>query len=426
MEAIIILVLILFNGLLSMTEIALVSARKSKLEAEAKRGKKRAQAIIALKESPDNFLSTIQIGITLIGILTGLFSGESIARQLASFIARWEWMAPCAGWVSKTLIVLIVTYLTLVLGELLPKHIGLRYPEKMAEALHGLMKFFSAAAYPFVWLLSKSTRALIRLFGLDQAADSKVTEEEIKALIEEGAEEGEIEEVEQDIVGRVFNLSDRNVGSIMTHRNDLVWLDITDSKEDIRRQIMEHLHDIYPVAREQIDDIRGVVFMKDLFGKTDLPDFALEDYIRRPLFFPETLSVYIALEELKKQYSKYALVMDEFGGVQGIVTLADIMEAVVGEIPDTRGDEDIVVRDDGSLLIDGQCPFYHFLESFDMENQAAEYPYNTLSGLILEELEHIPSVGEKLLWNHLEIEIVDMDRARIDKVLVHRLPDSRD
>lgn len=421
MTLLLIILLILFNGLLSMTEIAVVSARKSKLDAQVKKGKRWAARVTALKEKPERFLSTIQIGITLIGVLTGLLSGERFAGVLGSVLEGWGLSPAYAPGVAKTVIVALVTYFTLIFGELVPKRLGLWKPERVAGALVGLMKVLSTVCAPFVWLLSRSTQGLTRLLGVKDGEESKVTEEEIRAMIEEGTEDGEIEEVEQDIVGRVFTLGDRNVGSIMTHRGELVWLDLQDTAETHRSQILENLHDIYPVADGQIDDVVGVVFLKDLFGRMD-GDWDLKALVREPLFFPSTMNVYDALEALRAQYSKYALVTDEFGGLQGMVTLADIMEAMLGEIPENREDELIVLRADGSSLIDGQCPFYHFLEHFDMEALASEYNYNTLSGLILDELGHLPSEGERLQWRGLGIEIVDMDRPRIDKVLVTPLP----
>lgn len=403
MEIVVILSLILLNGVLSMTEMAFVSSRKYKAKAD------------------ERFLSTIQIGITLISILTGLFSGSALSEPLASVLKGWPWIASQADWIATTLIVIAVTYLSLVIGELVPKRIGMSAPDKVAAAMSGFMRFLRTIAQPLVWLLSQSTRGILHLLGLGNMADTKVTEDEIKALIEEGKEDGEIEEVEQELVGRVFNLGDRTIDSVMTHRSDLIWLDINDTREDLLAYIQEEPHSIYPVADEQLDQLTGVVYMKDLFGKMDHPGFELRSVVRAPLFLPENVSVYAALEQLRNQYSTYALVIDEFGSVQGMVTHTDIMEALIGELPENKEDHDIVPREDGSFLVDGQCDFYAFLECFDMEDLAGAYDYNTLSGLILDELEHIPTTGEQLVWHGLSMEIVDMDMARIDKVIVKRV-----
>ena len=421
MEIFIIIGLILLNGILSMSEIALVSARKARLELDAKRGNKSAQTALKLAGEPDRFLSTIQIGITLIGILTGLYSGEAFAYNLAEVVRHVPVLEPYALGVSKTIIVIIVTYLTLIMGELVPKRIGMGYAERVSMLVAKPMYFLSKLALPFVWLLSKSTSLVIKITGIKANEENKVTEEEIKAIVKEGFDGGEVQEVEQDIVERVFNLGDRNVGSIMTHRSDLVWLDVTDSIEKIREKVQENLFNIYPVASEKFDNIKGVVYLKDLFGRIDEPDFSLEEVIRPAQYLPENQSVYSALEQFKEARVKYGIVTDEFGGIQGIVTLKDIMEGLIGQVPEVGEEAEIVQRADGSWLVDGQYNFYDFLEYFDMEDLYAEHDYNTLSGLILEILERVPKTGETLTWLTFEFEIVDMDGARIDKVLVKKI-----
>ena len=400
------------------------SARKSRLEVEAKRGNRSAQTALKLSNEPDRFLSTIQIGITLIGILTGLYSGEAFAYDLAAYMRGIPWIAPYALVISKTAIVVLVTYLTLIMGELVPKRIGMGYAEKVSMLVAKPMYLLSLVASPFVWLLSKSTALAVKLMGTDASEESKVTEEEIKAIVKEGFDGGEVQEVEQDIVERVFNLGDRKVGSIMTHRSELIWLDLTDSIEEIREKVQAHLFNIYPVANGKFDDIRGVVYLKDLFGRIDDPGFSLTQVIRPAEFVPENQSVYNALEQFKQARVQYGIVTDEFGGIQGIVTLKDIMEGLVGQVPDVGEDAEVVQRSDGTWLVDGQYRFYDFLEYFDMEDLYAEHDYNTLSGLILEILERVPKTGEKLTWLNFEFEIVDMDGARIDKVLVKKLPDN--
>ena len=421
MEIFIIVGLILLNGILSMSEIALVSARKARLELEAKRGNKSAQTALKLAGEPDRFLSTIQIGITLIGILTGLYSGEAFAYNLSEVVRHVPVLEPYALGLSKTVIVIIVTYLTLIMGELVPKRIGMGYAERVSMLVARPMFLLSKLALPFVWLLSKSTSFVIKITGIKANEENKVTEEEIKAIVKEGFDGGEVQEVEQDIVERVFNLGDRNVGSIMTHRSDLVWLDVTDSIEKIREKVQENLFNIYPVASEKFDNIKGVVYLKDLFGRIDEPDFSLEQVIRPAQYLPENQSVYNALEQFKQARVKYGIVTDEFGGIQGIVTLKDIMEGLIGQVPELGEEAEITQRADGSWLVDGQYNFYDFLEYFDMEDLYAEHDYNTLSGVILEILERVPKTGETLNWLTFEFEIVDMDGARIDKVLVKKI-----
>lgn len=418
MEIFIIIALILLNGVLSMSEIALVSARKSKLETDARKGRKSAKVALKLANEPDRFLSTIQIGITLIGILTGLYSGDTFAKDVGAILQKIDFLAPYSQVIAQTLIVIVVTYLTLIVGELVPKRIGMSAAEKVSMLVAKPMSILSRIAAPFVWLLMNSTAFILKIFGLKSGDDGKVTEEEIKAIIREGTEDGEVQEVEQNIVERVFNLGDRNVGSIMTHRNDLAWVDVNDGREGMRDALKKEIHSIYPVSDNRLDNVLGVVFLKDIFGRMNEPDVNLRDLIVPPHYMPETLSVYNALEKMKKGCYRYGLVTDEFGSIQGIVTINDITEALIGTLPEIGGDPDIVIREDGSALVDGQCSFYDFLAHFDMENMYSEYNYNTLSGLILGLLEHIPKTGEKLGWLSFTFEIVDMDAARIDKILV--------
>ena len=419
MELAIILGLILLNGILSMSEIALISARKSKLESEAKKGNKSASAALKLSNDPDRFLSTIQIGITLIGIITGLYSGEAFAQDFAAILANIRFIEPYSVGAAQTIIVITVTYLTLIFGELIPKRLGMNKPESISKILAQPMYALSRLASPMVWLLSKSTGLMMSLFGIKgDDENSKVTEEEIKAIVKEGVDDGEVQEVEHDIVERVFNLGDRDIDSIMTHRSDLICLDIEDNKEEIKEKVTERMHDVYPVIEGSMDDLKGVVYLKDLFGRIDAPDFSLQNIIVPAQFLPENQSVYAALEQFKKANVKYGLIINEFGDVEGIITLKDILEAIVGQVSDDENDIEIIVREDGTLLVDGQCSFYNFLEHFDMEDLYAEHDYNTISGLILEILGHIPVTGEKLSWKNLNFEIMDMDGARIDKLLV--------
>lgn len=421
MEILIILGLIVLNGIFSMSEIALVSARKSKLETDAKRGSKSARTALKLSGDPDRFLSTIQIGITLIGILTGLYSGEAIAHNFAKVIAGIDVLQPYSLAIAKTTIVILVTYLTLIIGELVPKRLGMGNAERVSMLVARPMSFLSRLASPFVWLLSKSTNLVVKLLGIDKNEDSKVTEEEIKAIIREGRNDGEVQEVEQDIVERVFNLGDRDVGSIMTYRNDLVWLDVTDTNEVIGEKVKKNLYTVYPVADGKFDNIVGVVYLKDLFGKIDKPGFDLKEVLHPAQYVPENLSVYNALALFKSHKVKYGIVTDEFGGVEGIVTLTDILEGLIGYVPEVGEEQEFVERSDGTWLVDGQYSFYDFLAHFDREDLYAEHDYNTLSGLILGILERVPKTGEKLTWLDFEFEIVDMDGARIDKVLVKKL-----
>ncbi|MBQ8034938.1 MAG: HlyC/CorC family transporter [Bacteroidales bacterium] len=418
MEIFIILGLILFNGILSMSEMSVVSSRKSRLEIEARKGNGAAQKALELANEPDNFLSAIQIGITLIGILTGLFSGEAFAGDLAKIIEKVPFLSEYAYGISETLIVIFVTYLTLVFGELVPKRLGLAKAEGIAKAIAKPMDILARITYPFVWLLAKSTNGVVKLFGIKEGEESKVTEEEVKAIIKESLDDGEIEEVEHDIVERVFNLSDRTVSSIMTHRTDVVFLDINESGEELKNRVKENIYNTYPVISEDIDNIIGVVHLKDIFGMMDSDEFSLQNIMNDVFYLPKEMNVYDALEKFKSQRMKSAIVTDEFGGMVGIVTLKDILEALVGAMPEENEANSWMVREDGSVLVDGQFSFYDFLAEYDKEHLYQDNDYNTISGLMIALLKEIPHVGQKVEWDDFTFEIMDMDGARVDKILI--------
>ncbi|MBS5978661.1 MAG: HlyC/CorC family transporter [Dysgonomonas mossii] len=419
MEIAIIVLLILLNGVFSMSEIAVISARKSSLKTEAKRGSKSAQTAIKLSENPDRFLSTVQVGITLIGILTGLYSGDVLAGDVSALFINLGLSANYAYPLARFGIVIIVTYFTIVLGELVPKRIGMSSAEKVAKAIARPMHYLSVIVSPFVWLLSKSSALIFRMLGIS-LSESKVTEEEIKSMVIEGAEDGEVQDVEKEIVERVFNLGERDLESIMTNRGDIVWIDTDMTNDEIVTLIHKYPFDKYPVGTKDLDHVLGVVYLKDMFGKIESPDFDVKTVVRPVQFFSESMEVYSALADMKANHISYALVCDEFGAVRGIVTLKDILEALVGTLLDPQEEPAIVQRQDGSCLIDGQCSFYDFLVYFIMGDMYNKYDYNTVSGLILDKLGHIPKTGEILKWKGFIIEIVDMDGVRIDKILVKK------
>lgn len=424
-EISIIILLILLNGAFSMSEMAVVNTRKSSLATDARKGNRAARTAMKMKENTDNFLSTVQIGITLIGILTGIFSGASLSGEFARVLIDAGLTPHIADEIAQIIIVIIVTYLTLIFGELLPKRIGLYAPEKMSLIIARPMYFLSKIATPFVWILSKSTVALFRLFGLKEK-DGKVTEEEIKSIVREGREYGEVQEVEQNIVERVFVLGDMKVGTLMTHRTEMVTLDAGMSLRQVRDVLSEHIHQVYPVVRKSIDDLVGMVSLKDLVKAFDSreEDFSLPALCRPMQAFHENMSVYNALERMKENDASVALVYDEFGMCQGIITLKDILEGLVGRFAGP-GDSEIVERaDHKSWLVDGQCPMYDFLSRFNATEYYEDYPFNTVSGLILDLTGDIPQTGQTVSWKDFVFEIVDMDGARIDKIMVRRQPSS--
>ena len=419
MELLIIWALILVNGLFSMSEISVVSSRKSKLDAQAKKGNKTARQILNVAENPDNFLSTVQIAITAVGLITGMYSGESLREPLGNFIERFGIDPYSAEAIARVVIILVITYVTLVLGELFPKKLGMNSPEKISGIIIKPMNLLTKLFYPFVWLLSVSTQALTSIFGIKKH-NNTVTEEEIKSMINDSTEGGEIQEVEQDIVDRVFSLGDRDISSLMTHRTEFEWLDVDDVLSSIKEKLARKIHYIYPVADKTLDKIVGVVYLKDLFKNTD-NNKTIKDIMRQPQYLHESVSVYDALETFKENKIHYALIIDEFGMVEGMVTMNDILESLVGNSSEfeTEDDEDeFMERADGTFLIGGQYSFYDFLSHFDMEDVYQDNNYNTISGLLFSKIGVIPKEGEKIEWDKFVFEIVDMDSTRIDKVLV--------
>lgn len=422
MELLIILFLILLNGVFSMSEIALISARKNRLETAAKKGNTNAKVALDLANSPNKFLSTVQIGITLIGILTGIYSGEKITNDVQEFVSGFQVFKPYAESIGVVIVVVVLTFFSLVLGELLPKRIGLNHPESIAKAVALPMKIVSQITAPFIWLLTISTDGLLKILNIKPTADGKVTEEEIKAIIKEGTEGGEVQEIEQDIVERVFHIGDRKVNSLMTHRQSIVYLSLEDSLEVLKNKVLDELHSVYPVCNENMDDVVGVVLLKDLFTSFEKGSFNLQSITKDPAYFIEHTSVYKALENFKKSKVHYAFVTDEYGVFQGIITLNDILEALVGDASDFDEDEyQLIAREDGTWLVDGLYSLHDFLTYFDMDELTNDYEVTTVSGLIMTELGNIPKTGEKLIWNKFVLEVIDMDGVKIDKVLVKAL-----
>ncbi len=418
MEIFILAGLILLNGLFSMAEIALVSARKSRLEAQANKGDRKAAEALKLANNPETFLSTVQMGITVIGILTGIYSGERITYDFAAFLKQWPLIASYSYGIATAIVVIIVTYFSIIFGELVPKRIGLSKPERIAKAAAQPMRFVSRVTYPFIWLLSSSSNIIIRIFGL-KPKDNQVTEEEIKAIISEGTEQGTIEETEQEIIERVFHLSDRNITSLMTHRSDIIWFNLNDSEETIKEKITSEPHSIYPICDNNIDNIKGVVSIKDLYVSPD--DILFKDLMRPALFVPENNTAFQVMERFKETQLHSCFIVDEYGSILGMITLNDILEAIIGEMPQPDiPDYEIIEREDGSFLIDAQIPFYDFLTRFEKTEHMneGEQEFDTLAGFILHRLERIPHTTDKLEWKGFSFEIVDMDGHRIDKVLV--------
>lgn len=421
MEILIIIGLVLLNGIFSMAEMSLVSSRKFKLENEKRKGSKGAEAALDLSEHPTRFLSTVQIGITLIGILLGVYSGEKLTQDVTDFLSQFEAVKPYADNIAVAIIVICVTYLSIVLGELLPKRLGMTFPEPIAIVLAKPMMAISKITSPFVWLLTKSNNLILSLLGINKIAASKVSEEEIKSLVKESAEGGEIQDIEHDIVERVFELGDRRVDSLYTHRSEIVFFDTSDTWEMVRQKINEEKHSAYPVcANKNLDNILGIVLLKDLFTPNTEKNFDIMKFVKEPLYLNESVYAYKVLELFKKERMHYGIVIDEYGITQGIITMDDVVDALVGDSTELDQDEyQITQRDDNSWLVDGQYSVFEFIKYFDIRlsfNPADKF--NTVAGLLIYLNASLPNVGDIIQLDDYELEIIDKDGQRIDKILV--------
>lgn len=418
-EVFILLALILANGLFTMSEIALVSARKGRLESLANKGDLKAKVALDLTTNPEKFLSTAQIGITLISIITGVYSGNKFGRDIEPIVARIDLLSPYAATISTVLVVIVVTFLSIIFGELIPKKFGLLRAEKISRMVAGPMNFLSKLGYPFVWTLSNVTNLIFKLFNVGKATDSAVTEEEIKQMVSEGSEFGSIEEGERDIIQRVFHLGDRNITSLMTHRTDIVMLLLTDTVLDVKKKLQKVIFSTFPVCDENIDNIKGIVYVKDLLTADD--DSVLADLLKPAIFVPENIKAYNLLEKLRSTQIHTCFVVNEYGTLEGMITLNDILEAIIGEVRQEDQEEyEIVKREDGTYLVDAQIHFYDFLDYFAKADWIADndQEFDTVAGFVLQELEHIPVTGETFNWKDFKFEIIDMDGQRIDKILL--------
>ena len=348
---------------------------------------------------------------------------EKIEEDLVTYLNQYEWLKNYSETIAVSFIVVTLTFFSLVLGELVPKRIGLTMPEKISKMLSYPMYWISVIAAPFIWLLTITSDIIIKLFRIKPTTGSKITEEEIKAIIKEGTKGGAIQEIEQSIVERVFSLGDRKVSSLMTYRSDTILLKDDYDAETIRKIVDSEIHSVYPLVNDKLD-VLGIIFLKDLFKHINDPDFKISDFSKQPQYVSENMPAYDALEQFKKSKIHQAIVVDEFEQFQGILTLNDLLENLVGDYSEFYDSKfTLVQRADGSWIIDGQYPMLGFLEKFDLADLAEDYPFNTISGLILQQIRKVPTEGDTLLWRNFEIEILDMDGARIDKVLLTVKPE---
>jgi putative hemolysin len=423
MQIAVIVVLTLLNGLFAMSETALVSSRKAQLRQRAEAGDGGARAALALADSPTRFLSTVQIGISLIGVLAGAFGGAALAGPLAQALRGVPPLAPYAGPLAFGAVVVAITYLSLIVGELVPKRLALNGPETVVSRVAGPMRLLSAVTSPAVWFLSASTEGVLGLLGVRQAGVDPVSEQEVEILMEEGARAGVFEEEERDLVARALRLDDRPVRELMTPRPNVVWLDAEDPPEEVLRLARESRHSYFPVARGGLDNLLGLASVKDDWARGAAGHPAESPgALRRPPLVSEGAPATSALEAFKRSGLPLALVIDERGHAEGVVTLTDVLEALVGEVPDADepADEAIVRREDGSWLVDGLLAAEELEDRLGISERPRreEAGYQTVGGMVMEALGRVPAAGDRFEYKGHSFEVVDMDGWRVDKVLV--------
>ena len=422
LEISILIFLILLNGVFALSELAIVSSRRERLQMLVDEGNKGASIALGMAQEPTALLSTVQVGITLIGILAGAFGGASLSDELAQLIAPIPVIGAYARTISLAIVVGTITYFSVVLGELVPKRLALRDPERIAAMVARPMSLLSRIPRPLVRLLTLSTAFFLRVLGVrETVSESMVSEEEIKVLIEQGALAGVFEEAERDMVESIFRFGDRQLRSIMTPRTEIVWLDINDSEEIVRETVSQSHHSRFPVCDDSIDRVLGIVEAKDLLSSSwSNEPFDLRAVMRAPVFLPETMPALRALERFKQTANQSALLVDEFGGIEGMVTLIDMMEAIVGDIPTLEeiAEPPVVRREDGSLLVEGYLDVEDLKELLDVDELPDEEDYQTLGGFVVLRLGRLPRVGDIVEWLGYRFEIVDMDGNRVDKVLI--------
>lgn len=421
LEFLLVMGLIVLNGVLAMSEMALVSSRRGRLEQRAQHGDRGARAAVDLLDDPTRFLSTVQVGITLVGILAGAFSGATLGQHLAGLLRELGLAPATADTAAIGGVVLAITYLSLIVGELVPKRLALTNPERFAGAIARPMLLVARIAGPLVWLLRVSTNAVLRLLRVAAEPGSRVTEDEIRALLAEGAEAGVVKRAEKQMIEGIMRIADLPVRSIMTPRVDVVWLDLADPPATVHQEIVAGGHTRFPVCRGALDEVVGVLHLRRLVGRT-APEAGLDlaELADRPLMIPEGAPVIRAIELFRRAPVHMGIVLDEYGTVEGVVTLADILGAIAGDLPEGQSEDmaEATRRDDGSWLVDGRMEIHRVERLLGVAGMARDAEYATLAGFVLWQLGRMPRVGESFVWHDLRFEVVDLDGRRIDKVLV--------
>jgi putative hemolysin len=423
LEILIILLLVLLNGAFAMSELAIVSSRRSRLMAMQKRGVRGADTALALADDPKRFLPTVQVGITMVGIIAGAFGGARLSGTVAHALEMLPFPVPFVQEVSFALVVLVITYLSLILGELVPKQLALREPEKIAILVARPLALLARLTAPMVWLLGASSALVLRFFGPAPTSDQSVTEEEVKAVVAEGAQAGALETEERHMIERVLRLGDKPVRALMTPRNDIAWLDRNEPLENLPERLRASHVTRFIVADGRVDNVVGVVAAKDLLDQLLAGGpMSLDAALRQPLVLPDTLTALDALERLRGDPLGMALVLDEYGSFEGMVTASDLLEAIIGELGPSEAmpSEAAVLRFDGSLLLDGSMPSDELRARLDLPEMPGAGTYHTVAGLMLALLQRVPREGDRIVWAGWRFEVVDMDGRRVDKVLANR------
>lgn len=424
MELLVIVGLAFLNGVFSLSEIALVSVKKQRLVQKAELGSSSARAALELLKKPEQFLSAVQIGITLIGIISGVYGGATLANNMQPWVERIAVLAPYSETIAYVLVVAVITYISIVIGELIPKTLAMKFAEPVAIAMAPFISLLTKIASPFVWLLSLSTRLVFRILGIKASDEEKITEEDLIHFIKTAGRQGVIDVGESEIQQNVLGFTELRARNLMTHRTEVTWLDVDDPLDVLLEQVRQSNHHKFPVCKGTYDTMLGFIHAKDLLERKDDPGFSLRNVLKEPVYFPETVFAIDILQSFRKHRQYFGIVIDEYGAFEGVLTLHDLAEALVGDLPDTGEDTaaDIATRDDGSILVNGNTllsDLNHYWGSEVVEEKPMHY--STLAGFITFHLEHIPAVAEKLTYHDLVFEVIDKDGNRIDKVLISKL-----
>ena len=429
MEILIIFILTLLNGFFALSEIALVSVKKSRIEHMAAQGSSRAKTILKLLENPENFLSSVQVGITLIGIVSGAYGGAALTDDLEFYMSKLTFLGSYTHNISLVIVIGGITYFTIVIGELVPKTIAMNNAEPIAMVCAPIIRYFTLATYPFVKLLSFSTNIIVKIFGIKENESDRVSEEELRFMLKTAGKQGVLETEESQVHENLFFFTDQNAKSLMTHSSDVEWINSKQQKELIFDQLKESVHSKFVVSEGNIDNIKGVITIKEFLENFGREDFVMEDIIHAPIFVTESTPAFKVLNLFKVNKQYIGIVVDEFGGVKGIITLHDLIEAIVGDLPDEdeTDEQNIIRRSDGTYLLDGKTSIYELNQYFQQEIVEDNISqYTTVSGFFLDHLKAMPVAGDKIIHDRFEFEIVDMDNLRIDKIMMTEIPVQED